>query len=88
MVMSSQLFFSEKQEIQFKNAILTLASEAAVLVPDDPEKAIIIFKEILIEIARVKYYRPKKPRSSQPRVNKRPLNKWNQNKIQRSAMKT
>ncbi len=66
MVLSSQLFFSGKKELQFKNAVLTLASEAAFLVPDDPQKAITIFKEILEEIARVKYYRPKKPRSSQP----------------------
>jgi hypothetical protein len=70
MMLSSQSFFSGKKELQFKNTILTIASEAAFLVPDDPQKAITIFKEILEEIARVKYYRPKKPRSSQPRVNK------------------
>ena len=84
MAMSSQLFSSAKQELQFKNAILTLASEAAFLVPDDPQRAASIFKEILLEIARVKYYRPKIPRSSQPRVNKRPINKWNQSKIKKS----
>ena len=87
MVLSSQLFFSGRKELQFKNAVLTLASEAALFVPDDPQKAITIFEEILVEIARVKYYRPKRPRSSQPRVNKRPLNRWNQNKIKRSALK-
>ncbi|MGB5158038.1 MAG: IS4 family transposase [Desulfobacterales bacterium] len=87
MVLSSQSFFSGKKELQFKNAILTLASEAAFLVADDPQKAITIFKEILEEIARVKYYRPKKPRSPQPRVNKSPLNKWDKNKIKRSVLK-
>ena len=76
MVLSSELSDSEAIEPQFKNAIMTFASEAAVLVPDNPEKAIEIFKEILDEISRVKYYRHKVRRPSQPRVCKRPLNKW------------
>lgn len=63
-------------EPQFKNAIMTLASDAAVLVPDEPEKAIEIFNEIIEEISRVKYYRPKEPRQTQPRVTKRKINKW------------
>jgi len=85
MAVSSQLFFSGKQELQFKNAILTLASDAAFLVADDPQKAAVIFKEILAEISRVKYYRPKHQRASQPRVNKQPVNKWNQSKIKKST---
>lgn len=85
MLLSSSLFFSGTREPQFKNAIITLASEASFLVPDDPEKALTIFNEVLEEMARVIYYRPKKPRSSQPRVNKRPLNKWNQNKKKLAA---
>lgn len=85
MVVGSQLFFSGKQELQFKNAILTLASDAAFLVADDPQKAVVIFKEILAEISRVKYYRPKHQRASQPRVNKQPVNKWNQSKIKKST---
>jgi hypothetical protein len=56
------LKFSGGKELQFKNAVLTLASEAAFLVPDDPRKAITIFKEILKEIARVKYDAPVKSR--------------------------
>jgi ABC-type transport system involved in cytochrome bd biosynthesis fused ATPase/permease subunit len=81
MVMSSSFFGGDKdQEFQFKNALMTLASEAAVLVPDNPEKAIEIFNEILFEISRVKYYPPKKSRRPQPRVNKRPPNKWSVNK--------
>lgn len=63
-------------EPQFKNAILTLASEAAVLAPEDPEAAAIIFNDILQAISRVKYYRPKNPRPSAPRVTKRAINKW------------
>ncbi|MBF0527076.1 MAG: transposase, partial [Deltaproteobacteria bacterium] len=63
-------------EPQFKNAIMTLASEVAILVPDHPERAIQVFEELLIQISRVKYYRPKKPKPSQPRMTKKPRNKW------------
>lgn len=83
MVLSSRLFFNGEQEFQFKNAVLALASEAAIFVPDDPEKAVSIFQELLHEIARVKYYRPKVDRPTQLRINKRPLNKWNLNKQER-----
>jgi hypothetical protein len=76
MVVTFQLRGSSTAEFQFKNAIMTLAAEAAVLAPDDPEKAVEIFSEILAAIARVKYYRPKSPRTSRPRVTKRPPNKW------------
>jgi hypothetical protein len=81
MVMSSERFGGDKEyEYQFKNAINTLALESAFLVPDYAEKAIEIFKEILSEISRVKYYTPQKIRPSQARVNKRPPNKWCFNK--------
>jgi hypothetical protein len=76
MVLTSRLHGSSTAEFQFKNAIMTLAGEAAILAPDDPEKAVEIFSEILAAISRVKYYRPKRPRASQPRVTKRPPNKW------------
>jgi len=76
MVLTSQVHRSSTAEFQFKNAIMTLAGEAAVLAPDDPDKAVAIFSEILAAISRVKYYRPKRPRASQPRVTKRPINKW------------
>jgi hypothetical protein len=85
MVLSSQLFGEEFKEPQFKNAIMTLATEAAVLTADDPEQAIEIFQSILQEIYRVKYYRPKLPRPSQPRVTKRSLNRWVFAKIQKMA---
>ncbi len=65
-------------EPQFKNAIMTLASDAACLVAEQPEVAFQIFQELLTEIARVKYYRPKQPRSAQPRVSRRPISKWQQ----------
>lgn len=76
MVLTDRVHGAGTAEYQFKNAIMTLASEAAMLVPDDPEKAIEVFSEILRAISRVKYYRPKSPRSTQPRVTKSPPNKW------------
>jgi hypothetical protein len=63
-------------EPQFKNAVMTVASDAAVLVPHDPQQAVKIFNEIISAISRVKYYRPKQPRKPQPRVTKRKINKW------------
>jgi hypothetical protein len=75
-VVTSRFHDAGKGEFQFKNAIMKLASEAAVLVPDDPQKAVQIFSELLQAISRVKYYRPKSPRPSQPRVSKRPPSKW------------
>ncbi len=86
MVLSKQLFLSEYHECQFKNTALNVAAEAAVLVTDNPEKALQIFKELLQEIARVKYYRPKTLRAKQPRVNKSPSNKWKGSKIRRCAI--
>ncbi|MEN6437196.1 MAG: IS4 family transposase, partial [Syntrophobacter sp.] len=76
MVLTSRFFGERDAEYQFKNCIMTLATEAAILVPDDPQKAVVIFTEILHAIARVKYYRAKSPRPTQPRVSKRPPNKW------------
>jgi hypothetical protein len=76
MVIASELSEPKTSEYQLKNAIMTLASEMAVLVPDDPQKAAEIFTEIIEEISRVKYYRPKSPRASRPRVTKRAPNRW------------
>jgi len=59
---------------------MTLAAEVAILIPENPQKVIEIFIEILEEIRRVKYYRPWRQRPSQPRVTKRPKNKWIENK--------
>jgi hypothetical protein len=76
MVLSSNKEDSQVVEPQFKNAVMTIAAEAIVLTPDKPEKAARIFKEVLNEIRRVKYYRPKKSRPSKPRVTKKAKNKW------------
>jgi hypothetical protein len=72
-------------EPQFKHAIITLAQEAAVLAPRCPELALMIFSELLKEIARVRYYPPKTPRPPQPRVSKKPVNKWQVDKAKRMA---
>jgi hypothetical protein len=66
---------------QAKNAVLTLASEAAMLTPDDPGTASTVFKEALEEMARVKYYPPRIPRPSQIRVSKKPINKWQRGRL-------
>ncbi len=76
MVLTSRMHCTKRAEFQFKNAVMTLASEAAVLVPDDPERAVEIFSQLIKAIKRVRYYRSKISRASQPRVTKRPPNKW------------
>ncbi len=76
MVLASKSFKSNTCECRFEKAIMVLASEAATLAPDNPEKAAAIFSEILDQLAAVKYYRPAKPRPSQPRITKRAYNKW------------
>jgi hypothetical protein len=72
-------------EPQFKHAMITLAEEAFVLTPRCPDLALTIFRELLSEIARVRYYRPKAPRPSQPRVSKKPINQWQLDKSKRIA---
>ena len=62
--------------IQKKNAVIALAREAAILVPEDPQTAVDIFRELLEEMKRVKYYPPKQSRPPQPRISKTPENKW------------
>jgi hypothetical protein len=76
MLVAANAYLEAHQQCQFKHAILTLAAEAALLIPEVPEQAVVIFTELLQEIARVKYYPPVTPRPSQPRLNKHPLNKW------------
>jgi hypothetical protein len=61
---------------QLKNALRSFAREAAVFAPLSPAQALHIFHELLQAIRQVKYYKPKIPRPSCPRVNKQPPNKW------------
>jgi len=76
---------SRRHTPQFKNVIWVLAIDAAILTAKKPEVALFIYKELLSEIARVKYYPPKKPRKSYPRVSRKPVNKWQQDKAKRMA---
>lgn len=73
---------------QLKHAILTLAQHAALLTPSHPEQALALFEHMLAEINRVLYYPPKTPRPPQPRVCKRPANKWQKHKTRRAATAT
>ncbi len=68
-------------ESRLKHAVITLAMNAAVLSSANPEEALAIFDEILVEIRRVKYHRPIIPKPSQPRVSKHPKNKWRTAKL-------
>ncbi len=83
MVLSASQCNGRPIQPQFKHTMLTLASEACVLVSNNPNKAYEIFNDILQEIKRVKYYRPKTPRKPQPRVSKTPMNKWREAKIRK-----
>lgn len=83
MVIASKLHGAPRRECQLKNTIIALATEAALLAPERPQTAIAIFEELLREILRVKYYRPKVPRPSQPRVTRRNMNKWCINKTKK-----
>jgi hypothetical protein len=74
-----------RAEPQFKHALINLAQEAAVLTPHDPALALSSFRELLHEMARVLYDRPKVPRPSPPRVCKKPLNKWQVDRAKRMA---
>lgn len=65
---------------QLKNAVMALAREAALLTPSNPDVAMLIFQELIDEIRRVKHYRSKLPRQTQPRINKSPVNKWQLNR--------
>ncbi len=71
-----QMGVGRRVEPQFKNTMLALASDAAAFPPDNPEKAVKVFKEVMNELSRAIYSRPQKPRPAAPRVSKRAVNKW------------
>jgi len=62
-----------------------LASEVVVFTAAYPEIARSVFRELLEEIARVQHYHPKRPRKPYPRVSRKPINKWQQDKSKRIA---
>lgn len=69
--------------LQFKNAVMAVAAEAAFLASRDPARAVEILVELLKDIRKVKYYKPKVPRRMQPRVSLKPTNKWTMRKQKR-----
>jgi len=76
MCLSAEFAESRKGAPQFRNAVNVLAFQAMMFVPDNPEKAMLIFRQSLVMIAIKRYYKPNKPRVSSPRVSKKPVNKW------------
>ncbi len=68
---------------QLKHALMSFARDAALLTPVNPTQALVILQELLEAIRQVKYYKPKVPRPSRPRVNKRPANKWQTDRQQK-----
>jgi len=85
MLFATENSSGKKYVPQFKNAVISLAMDAALLTAEDPGVALQIFKELLIEMHRVKYYKPKKNRKSYTRVSRKPINKWQQDKSKRIA---
>jgi len=75
-VLSETLHELPSGRVQRKHAALALAREAALLTPTNPCQALAVFEELLSEMARIKYYPPKRPRPPAPRISKAPRNKW------------
>lgn len=48
----------DSNEPQFKNALKAISNDIALLACQNPQKVAIYFKELLREIARVRYYKP------------------------------
>jgi len=66
---------------QFKNALRKMANQATILVATDPRKTYFYFLEILDQIKRVRYYKPKEKRPSQIRICKKQQSKWILNRM-------
>jgi hypothetical protein len=61
------------------HAFLLLARFAYLLTPEDPAAALAIFLDVVGEMRRAKYHRPKLKRAPQPRINKSPPGRWHGN---------
>jgi len=73
---ADQDYHAKNAKPQFKHAVITFSNEIVILCSENPSIAIDFFKELLEDIARVRYYKSKKERKSQPRVCKKAINKW------------
>lgn len=80
MTMARILMHSQTTDIerapQFKYAICALAKEAYLLVANKPKVAARLFKDLVEDIRRVIYYKPRHKRKSYPRISKTAQNKW------------
>ena len=70
---------------QLKNAVKSVAREVALLAASHPERAFAIFQELLDDIRRVNYYKPKIPQPSKPRINKSAVNKWQEGRSKKTV---
>ncbi len=61
---------------QIKHAISALAKDAYFLVANKPAVARRLFMELLEDIGRVVYYKPKRRRKAYSRISKPAVNKW------------
>jgi hypothetical protein len=81
MALSAVVIENRTVEPQFKFTIMSLALDASFLSATNMTKIIDVLTDLLNAINKVKYYRPKEPRPSQPRVSKTPVNIWRDAKI-------
>lgn len=61
---------------RFKHAVMVLAQHMALMSAKDPQRGYELFTELLHSIERVKTYPHRKKRPNQPRICKKPPNKW------------
>ena len=72
---------SNNTKPQFKNALRKMSNHAGILIATNPKKMYFYFLEILEQIRRIRYYKPKVKRPSQIRVCKKEQNKWILNRM-------
>jgi len=74
------IYKRKKGEFQFRNAISCVSKFLYILylstIPKKKERLIKKCIELIERISEKRYYKPKKPRKPQPRINKSATNKW------------
>lgn len=81
MALSASVINNSTVEPRFKYTIMSLALDAAIFACNRTNNIYSVLTDLLDAMTKVKYYRPKKPRSPQPRISKTPINKWRDAKI-------
>ncbi|MBF0344950.1 MAG: IS4 family transposase [Nitrospirae bacterium] len=64
------------KELQFKNTVIALAKEAALLTPDAPQKAVEIFNELIEEISKVHLLSSERKKTISTTTYKKVKEKW------------